>query len=377
MTRGIILSGGWGTRLRPLTCTIPKTLIPIVNIPVIERQILLLKEAGVKEVVLAVSVMAEQLQNYFKSGGRLGVEISYTEEKSPMGTAGAIKLAEKKLKGDNFFMLNGDVILDFDFKKMLDAHEKFDGIGTIASKIVDDPSRYGVLITDERGRILKFQEKEEFNPSEQDATSMPINAGVYILEPEIFSYILPKKKVSIEREVFPKLAEEKQLQHYPISGLWKDVGKPNELFDGNIKLLNDLIEREGDKKKNRIGKNVDIHPTATIHHPIALGDNTIIGKNSEIGPNVIIGDNVFIEENCSIKEALIFNEVYIEKNTKIEKTIIADNALIKKGAELKGYDDQLVILASHVQVLEDIKLIATKRYPISFCHHEVVKESIE
>jgi mannose-1-phosphate guanylyltransferase/phosphomannomutase len=377
MTRGIILSGGWGTRLRPLTCTIPKTLIPIVNIPVIERQILLLKEAGVKEVVLAVSVMGEQLQKYFKNGEKLGVEISYTEEKSPMGTAGAIKLAEKKLKGDNFFMLNGDVILDFNFKKMLDAHEKFDGIGTIASKNVDDPSRYGVLITDEKGRILKFQEKEEFNPSEQDASSMPINAGVYILEPEVFSYIPPKKKVSIEREVFPKLAEDKQLQHHPISGLWKDVGKPNELFDGNIKLLNDLIEREGDKKHNIIGKNVDIHPTATIHHPIALGNNSIIGKNSEIGPNVIIGDNVFIEENCSIKEALIFNEVYIEKNTEIEKTIIADNALIKEGAKLQGYDDQLVILASYVQVLEDIKLIATKRYPISFCHHEVVKESIE
>lgn len=377
MTKGIILSGGWGTRLRPLTCTIPKTLIPIVNKPVIERQILLLKEAGVKEIVLAVSVMAEQLQKYFKDGTRLGVKISYTEEKSPMGTAGAIKLAESKLKDDNFFMLNGDVILDFDFKKMLDSHENFDGYGTIASKFVEDPSRYGVLITDKEERILEFQEKEEFKPSKGGATSMPINAGVYILEPEIFSYIPPKKKVSIERDVFPKLAKDKRLQHYPISGLWKDVGKPNELMEGNIKLLKDLIKREGDEKQNLIGDNVEIHPTAKIHHPIALGDNSIIEKDCEIGPNVIIGDNVYINENCKIKESLIFNEVYIEENTNISKTIIADNVLIKKGAELRGYDDQLVILASDVQVLENIKLIAGKHYPISYCHHEVVKEDIE
>ncbi|MGV9198058.1 MAG: nucleotidyltransferase family protein, partial [Promethearchaeia archaeon] len=138
MVKGIILSGGWGTRLRPLTCTIPKTLIPVVNKPVIERQMMLLKKAGVEEIVLAVSVMAKELKQYFGDGDRLGLKIHYTKEENPMGTAGAIKLAEDYLKDDNFFMLNGDVILNFDFKEMYENHEKYGSIGTIASREVDD-----------------------------------------------------------------------------------------------------------------------------------------------------------------------------------------------------------------------------------------------
>ncbi|MFX1233108.1 MAG: nucleotidyltransferase family protein, partial [Promethearchaeota archaeon] len=157
MTKGIILSGGWGTRLRPLTCTIPKSLIPVVNKPVIERQILLLKSAGIKEIILAVSVMSEVVQSYFKDGNRLGVKIHYTNEKHPMGTAGAIKLAESYLKDENFFMLNGDVIVNFDFIDMLHFHERSKAKGTIASKIVQDPSPYGVLIVNpETYQLQKF-----------------------------------------------------------------------------------------------------------------------------------------------------------------------------------------------------------------------------
>ena len=235
MTKGIILSGGWGTRLRPLTCTIPKTLIPVVNKPVMERQILLLKDAGVKEIVLAVSVMSEVIQDYFKEGNKLGVKIHYTDEKFPAGTAGAIKLAEDYLKGDNFFMLNGDVILNFDFSKMLEFHQKSGGIGTISSKLVEDPSRYGVLITDkETNKITEFLEKENYHPLDNRATKMPINAGVYLLEPEILSMIPKAKKVSIEREIFPKLTESSDLYHYPIEGIWKDIGTPYELLEGNF-----------------------------------------------------------------------------------------------------------------------------------------------
>lgn len=206
MTKGIILSGGWGTRLRPLTCYVPKTLMPVVNKPVIERQMLLLKAAGVKEIVLAVSVLADALKNYFKDGSKLGIKIHYTDEKHPMGTAGAIKLAESYLKGDNFFMLNGDVILNFDFKDMLNKHKKYGGIGTIASRIIEDPTRYGVLIVDGSEKILRFLEKSEYNPpADEKNQPMPINAGVYILEPDIFSYIEPKKKFLLSWKYFRSL----------------------------------------------------------------------------------------------------------------------------------------------------------------------------
>lgn len=375
MTRGIILSGGWGTRLRPLTCTIPKTLIPVCNIPVIERQMLLLKKAGVSEIVLAVSVMAEDLKAYFKDGEKLALKIHYTNEESPMGTAGAIKLAENYLKDDNFFMLNGDVILDFDFSKMLNFHEEKGATGTIASKIVDDPSRYGVLIADVSGKIEKFLEKAEYVPPEDGIVPMPINAGVYVLEPEVLDLIPPHKKVSIENDVFPKIAEKEGLYHHPITGIWKDIGKPEELLLGNILLMKQLIEESPGDDKNLIDKSLDIEGKALIYPPVMIGKNVTIRKDCVLGPDVVIGDNVYIGEGSEIKESLIFNESYIGNDVKIERSIISDNCEIKDYCVLLGNEDNLVILASHVRVLEKIRLIAPEFNSLTVCHHEMVKES--
>ena len=378
MTKAIILSGGWGTRLRPLTCTIPKSLIPVVNKPVIERQILLLKAAGVKEIVLAVSVMSEVVKKYFGDGERLDVKIHYTNEKYPMGTAGAIRLALDYLKDDNFFMLNGDVIMDFDFSDFLKSHLEHGGIGTIAGRIVENPSRYGVLIVDKKtNQLYKFLEKEEYSPPEGKVTPMPINAGVYILEPDIFSYIQPKKKVSIERDVFPKVANDNQLFHYPISGIWKDIGKPVDLLEANMDLMNHIINKLKGEVRNLIDDSTDIDPTTDIHSPCTIGKNVIIRKNCSIGPNVIIGDDVYIEENATIKNSLIYNEAYISKNVLISNGIISDNCLIGKNVELTGDDDNLIILASFVKVNKDIKLISKNHQSISYCHHEIVNESIE
>ncbi len=378
MTRGIILSGGWGTRLRPLTCTIPKTLMPIVNKPVIERQMMLLKSAGVNEIILAVSVMSNDLKKYFKDGKKFGLKISYTDEKQPMGTAGAIKIAEDYLKGDNFFMLNGDVILNFSFKEMLQKHVKYQGKGTIAGKLVEDPSMYGVLIIDEETqKIKKFLEKDEYLPPGGKTVPMPINAGVYLLEPEVFDYIEPKKKVSIERDVFPKLASDNKLYHYPISGTWMDIGKPEDLLEGNIILMKDLLKNTNNGKKNLIDDSLDIEGRAMIYPPVTIGKNVVIRKNCEIGPNVIIGDNVYMGENSKVKESLVYNEVYISNNVHLENVIISDNCQIRDNVVLRGLNDSLVILASFVEVLKDIKLIALEKRNITVCHHEVVKRSIQ
>ncbi|MFX1444652.1 MAG: sugar phosphate nucleotidyltransferase [Promethearchaeota archaeon] len=378
MTKGIILSGGWGTRLRPLTCTIPKTLIPVVNKPVIERQILLLKSAGVKELVLAVSVMGDALKYYFKDGEKLGLKIHYTNEKNPMGTAGAIKLAEDFLIDDNFFMLNGDVILNFDFKEMLEFHEHSKGIGTIASKIVENPSRYGVLIVEEKSKkILKFQEKELFTSLNGKQIPMPINAGVYILEPEVFSHIKPHKKVSIEREIFPQLASNGRLYHFSISGIWKDIGKPEELLEGNFLLMQDIIKNLKEKRNNLIDETVKLEGKVLIYPPVTIGQDVVIRNNCIIGPNVVIGDNVYIDKNTEIKESLIYNETYISKYVKIEKSIISDNCHIHDGAILKGNEQNLVILASYVHILKNIKLNASKTGSISICHHEIIKRDIK
>lgn len=374
MTKGIILSGGWGTRLRPLTCTIPKTLIPVVNKPVIERQILLLKSAGVNDIILAVSVMGDVLKNYFGDGENFGIKIQYTDEKHPLGTAGAIKLAEDYLKDENFFMLNGDVILNFSFKEMVKAHENYKGLGLIASKIVSDPSRYGVLIVEENtNKIVKFLEKSEYAPLEGKNIPMPVNAGIYLLEPDIFQYIEPKKKVSIEREVFPILASEEKLYKYSIPGIWKDIGKPEELLEGNIQLMNDILKNLTEKKENLIDESLDIEGKALIFPPVTIGENVVVRKNCKIGPNVIIGDNVYIGANTEIKNTLIYNDAYISENVKCENSIIADNCLLHDGVQIIGNNQNLVILSSFVEVMDDVKLIAPSNASLTVCHHDVVR----
>ena len=378
MTKAIILSGGWAKRLRPLSCLIPKPLMPIVNKPVIERQILLLKAAGVKEIVLAVSVMDDVIKNYFKNGEKLGIKIHYTGEKHPKGTAGAMKLAEDYLKDDNFFMLNGDVILNYDMGEMLKFHEKNKGIGTIAGKTVDDPSRYGVLIVNnDTHQLLKFLEKDEYSPPNGKVVPMSINAGVYILEPEIFSFVEPNKKVSIERQVFPRVANEKKLYYYPITGIWNDVGKPYDLLQGNILFMNDLINKLDGTVKNLIDYSANIHPSTEIYPPCTIGENVVIHSDCKIGPNVVIGDNVLIENNTELSNCLIYNEVYISNHVKIEKAIVADNCNIQENVILKGNNENLIILASYVEVLKNLKLIAPKTFSLTVCHHEVVKESMK
>ena len=377
MTKGIILSGGWGTRLRPLTCTIPKTLIPVVNKPVIERQILLLKSVGVKEIILAVSVMADDIKRYFKDGIDLGVNIKYTDEKKPMGTAGALKLAEYYLNDENFFMLNGDEIINFDFHEMLDLHEKNDAIGTIASMSVEDPSRYGVLIVDkDTDKIIKFQEKEEYKPPEGKIVPMPVNAGVYLLEPEIFSFIAPNKKVSIEKEIFPLIAEKQKLFNYSIKGIWRDVGKPYDLLEGNILLMNSLIKDSKSNEENLIAETVQFEGNVTINPPVTIGEHVILRYGCKIGPNAVIGDNVYVEKNAEIKESVIYNETFIGENVKIEKSIVSDNCRIQDGAILKGNGESLVILASYVEVLKNVQLITPSEQHVTYCHHEVVRNSL-
>jgi mannose-1-phosphate guanylyltransferase/phosphomannomutase len=379
MTKGIILSGGWGTRLRPLTCTIPKALIPIINKPVIERQLMLLKAAGVTDIVLAVSIMSDTVKKYFKDGEDFGLKITYTNEKHPLGTAGAIKLAKDILKDDNFFMLNGDVVLNFDFGDMLKAHIKYKGIGTISAKNVYNPSRYGVLIIDENTqKIERFLEKDQYSPPKEKVIPMPINAGVYILEPEVFDYIESNSKVSIERDVFPKLAEEQKLYSYYISGIWKDIGTPYDLLKSNIIFLKDILDNLPEKRENLIDDSVDIEGRALFYPPVAIGKNVVIKKNCILGPNVVVGDNVYIGEGATIKDALIYEDTRISNNVTIENTIISDNCLIGNYVVTQGHDTALVIISSFVEVLEHIRIIAPldSSLPLTICHHEIVKTSL-
>jgi len=213
-----LLVGGEGTRLRPFTYEIPKPLIPIKGKTLLEHVLDLLRKYQINEAILSVGYKKEQIKDYFGNGGRFGMKISYVEEETPLGTAGPLRLAKDALK-ETFLMMNGDILTDIDLFSMIDQHEETGAMGTIALTTVEDPSRYGVAKL-KGNQILEFIEK----PKKEEAPSNLINAGIYVLEPEIFKYIPNEGKAMLEKDVFPKLAKEGKLYGYPFEGKWYDTG---------------------------------------------------------------------------------------------------------------------------------------------------------
>lgn len=375
MTKAVILSGGFGTRLRPLTCTIPKTLIPIVNVPLMEITIKKLRKAGVKEIILAVSVMSDQLKYHFGDGSKFDVKITFTNEKEPMGTAGAVKLAEKLIDGDNFFVLNGDVINDIDYAKMIEAHNKYGGLATMTSYVVQDPRRYGTLIINEENRIEQFIEKQPINENETDIKPMPVNAGTYLLENEVLSTIEPGRPVSIEREVFTTLAEKGKLYAFEITGFWKDIGLPEEFFVGNFMMLDALYQENNKNQDKLIDSSSRVAKNVTIIPPVAIDSDVQIGENSKIGPNVIIGKESKIGNGTEISNSILFHNSKVSQGAKINYAIIADYCILGEKVVIDGTDKSLVVLSTCVNVIDNVH-IKSKNVSYCVCHHETIKESL-
>src|SRR3989304_8088928 len=245
--KALILAGGFGTRLRPLSCTRPKPLFPIVNKPLLQWIFERLAKNNITEAILAVNLQTEfyiKRQRIPKSG--LRIKYSIDPPKKPLGTAGPIKKAEKIIgHSEPFLVLNGDIFADLSYREILDCHTKRKAFATIALCKVDDPSRYGVAEMAEGERIKRFIEK----PPKDAAPSNFINAGVYVLSPEVFKLIPEGKAVSMEREIFPKLAEEGRLYGHFIQGLWMDIGKPEEYLHTN-KILLDALPKKQTRKSN-------------------------------------------------------------------------------------------------------------------------------
>lgn len=227
----LILCGGLGVKLRPLTFITPKPMLPIGYQPLLQYQIQYLKKYEFDRIILAVGYLQEQIIKYFSNGQKFDVKILYSFEKDPLDTGGAVKNAEELING-NFIVLNGDIIFDkLDLDKLLSYHKDKGGVATLTLTKHKEPLRYGLVEVNEEGQIIKFVEK----PSE--AKSGLINAGIYAFSQEIFNYISKGKKTSLEKDVFPKLAEEKKLYGFIYDGYWRDVGVPEDYME----VLKDLL----------------------------------------------------------------------------------------------------------------------------------------
>lgn len=358
----LILAGGLGTRLRPLSCTRPKLLFPIANRPIIDLILERLGACGVKEVVLAVNFLADVLEQtcgkskygmqlHYSRDKLLDSERTYSPEKA-LGTGGPVKQAEELLGRDApFFVLNGDILTDADYLEILNAHKNNNSIATIALRRVADPSRYGTVEITKENRIRKFVEKPI-----RDAPSNLINAGVYVFEPEIFNFIPTGKRCSIEKDVFPNLATEGLLFGHEITDLWVDIGKPADLIEANRLWLEAHEEAARHLVDTKVDRNVE------IKNKVSIGNGVAIGGDSVIGPNVSLGKSVHVGEGVHIKDSIVFPSTYISDLATIEGAIIGEFVRLGKKARIRRgcLIGDNVKIKSHVSLSQNVKVCPSK-----------------
>jgi len=326
--KAVILVGGLGTRLRPLSINTPKAMMPVVNTPFLEYVIRRLSRHNVSHIVLAISHLPQPIMDCLGDGSRFGIRIDYTIEEKALGTAGAVKNAAKYLDAP-FLALNGDVFTDLDITRMAAVHKQHRAMITIALTPVEDPSSYGLIETDNHGRIRRFLEK----PKPEEITTNMINAGTYILEPEVLEHIPPDTNFSFEHDVFPPLLQKgKPVYAFPSDCYWMDIGTPQKYHQLNRDLLGGRSNQYNINPDNRvvIGRNSKVHPSANIMQPAVIGEDCTLAEDVVVEDS-IIWDNVGIGAGAVIRRSIIADNCRIGEGCVIEDSVIADNVTLAAG----------------------------------------------
>ena len=303
--KALVLVGGFGTRLRPLTLTTSKPLVPFCNVPILVHQIKALAAVGVTEVVLAVSYRPEEMAASVKSmEDEFKVKITFSIETEPLGTAGPLRLAAKHLddgSGEPFFVFNSDVTCEYPLQQLLDFHRAHGREGSIMVTKVDEPSKYGVVVHDKDGKIQHFVEKP------QTFVGNHINAGLYCLSPAVLKRI-ELRPMSIEKEVFPFMAEGGDLYAMPLPGYWMDIGQPKDYITGMCLHLASLRKRE---------------PAALAPAGAGIKGDVMIHATAQVSPGALIGPNVVIGPGCVVEDG-----ARILRSTLLEGTVVKAHALV-------------------------------------------------
>lgn len=324
-----------GTRLRPLTYEMPKQMLPLVGVPMIERVFEMLSRHGVTEVVLSLGYLPHHFISAYPDGSIAGVKISYAVEPEPLDTAGAIRFAAEHAGiDDTFLVVNGDVLTDLDVSALVSFHRRSGAEGTIAVHPVEDPSRYGVVVTDDGGRVRTFMEK----PRREDAPSNLINAGTYVLEPSVVSRIDAGRKVSIEREIFPALAGAGTLYAMVDDAYWLDTGTPATFLQANIDVLNgrdservlpDLVGTTWRHSTSRVAASAHV-VNAVIDRDCVVGENVVLD-------GVILMPGAVVHDNVQIRSSIIGPRAVIGATSVLGPTcVVGAEVSVADGSQLSG-----------------------------------------
>ncbi|KEG11191.1 mannose-1-phosphate guanyltransferase [Trypanosoma grayi] len=368
--RALILVGGYGTRLRPLTLTMPKPLVPFCNKPMIVHQVEALRDAGVTEVILAVAYRSDAMKEIMDHWSKeLGVSFVFSHEEEPLGTAGPLALAREFLLQDDqpFFVLNADITCRFPLRELLSYHRKHGREGTIAVTKVTEWQKYGVVVFDEATGVI-----DQFVEKPKNFVGDKINAGIYVFNKSILNRI-KVEKTSIETQIFPQMASAMQLCAFNLEGFWMDIGIPRDYIEGIAKYLQSLIgtKRESEELCNTSGSREKLHFSVNgcvmIHPTAKIGDGCVIGPFATIGPGCIIGPS------CRIVRSAVLENTTIGGGTLIDSSIIGWKGRIGSWCHIVNN----AVLGEDVEVrselfLNGVNVLPNKTIAQSYLEPEVI-----
>ncbi len=320
--KAVVMAGGEGTRLRPLTSNQPKPMVPIVGKPCMEHILELLARHGFADVIVTVAFLPQAIRTYFGNGETLGLEIGYSVEESPLGTAGSVRLAAGRLD-DTFLVISGDALCDLDLTRLVEFHREKQASVTIGLKSVGNPLEFGIVVTDDEGRVERFLEK----PSWGQVFSDTINTGIYVLEPEVLRHVPTDRPFDFSKELFPLLLEMgRPIYGLVLEGYWQDIGNLDQYRQANFDALDEKVRLDipglGIRGNVWLGEGVDLHDLDAIEGPVYIGNYCRIAPGAFVGPYSVLSNSVTLRERARTSRSIVDASTYIGRSCVVEGAIL-------------------------------------------------------
>ncbi|MUL44212.1 NTP transferase domain-containing protein [Streptomonospora sp. PA3] len=361
--KAVVMAGGEGTRLRPMTANQPKPLLPVVNRPIMEHVLRLCKRHGFDDTVVTVQFLATLIRNYFGDGEELGMNLNYVAEEVPLGTAGSVKNAEEHLRGEPFMVISGDALTDIDLTDMVRFHRENGAKVTIGLKRVENPLEFGIIIVDEQGRVQRFLEK----PTWGQVFSDTVNTGIYIMEPEVLDEVAEGEVVDWSGDVFPKLLKDGEpIYGYIADGYWEDVGTHESYLRAQADVLSGKVDVEIDGFEVSPGvwmaEGAEVDPEAVLKGPLYIGDYAKVEAGAELREFTVLGSNVVVRSEAFLHRTVVHDNVYIGASTNLRGCVIGKNTDVMSGARVEegAIVGEECVIESEAYVSNDVKVYPFK-----------------
>jgi len=334
--KAVVMAGGEGTRLRPMTVSMPKPLLPIVNKPIMEHVLRLLARHGFSDTVVTVQFLASLVRNYFGDGEDLGMSLQYVTEQTPLGTAGSVKNAEALLRDETFLVISGDALTDFDLTDLVKFHHDKGALVTVCLTRVPDPLEFGITIVDDDNRVQRFLEK----PTWGQVFSDTVNTGIYVMEPEVFDHVGAGESVDWSSDVFPTLLDlGLPVYGYIAEGYWEDVGTQESYMRAQADVLTGQVDVDLDAFEVSNGvwvaEGADVHPDAVLRGPLFIGDYAKVEAGAELREFTVIGSNVIVKTGAFLHRAVVHDNVFVGPQTNLRACVIGKNTDVMRAARIE------------------------------------------